>query len=448
MAVDTSTVQVVMPAMGDSVAEGTVLEWHKQEGDTVAADETLVEISTDKVDAEVPAPAAGTLVKIHAAEGDTVAVGALLAEIATDAPGATATAPAPGRRPGSADAPRHPGRDAAAADAAATDGERAAQPADRAETIDIVTPTGGESVTEGTILEWAVKVGDAVKDGDTVVEISTDKVDMELPAPASGTITEILAEEGETVTVGQVIAPMSAGAGAPAAPAPPAPAAPPRPRAGGRRRPRPPRRRRRRANASPVARRVAAAEGVDLGRVQGSARGGRITKADVLAAAGNGARRHGRRADGAPQAAAGGQARGRQLIKGGAAALARYMDQSRSIPTATSFRTLTVTVLDERRKQLKDGRPAGLVHPSDRLRDRPRGHRRDAGDGPPLRRDRRQAPPHRRRRGQPRPRRRRGEEGRHPHADGAGDPRRRPPELRASSSTPTTRWSRRRAPTR
>src|SRR6266851_1807100 len=82
MAVDTSTVQVVMPAMGDSVAEGTILEWHKQEGDTVDLDETLVEISTDKVDAEVPSPAAGTIVKIHAAEGDTIAVGALLCEIA------------------------------------------------------------------------------------------------------------------------------------------------------------------------------------------------------------------------------------------------------------------------------------------------------------------------------------------------------------------------------
>src|ERR1700678_345059 len=82
MSVDTSTVEVVMPAMGDSVAEGTVLEWHKSEGDTVAADETIVEISTDKVDAEVPAPIAGTLVKIVAAEGDTVAVGAVLAEIA------------------------------------------------------------------------------------------------------------------------------------------------------------------------------------------------------------------------------------------------------------------------------------------------------------------------------------------------------------------------------
>src|SRR5438309_6443170 len=80
----TSTVDVVMPAMGDSVAEGTVLEWHKHEGDSVAADETIVEVSTDKVDAEIPSPAAGTIVKIHAAEGDTVSVGALLAEISTN----------------------------------------------------------------------------------------------------------------------------------------------------------------------------------------------------------------------------------------------------------------------------------------------------------------------------------------------------------------------------
>src|ERR1700684_676827 len=87
MAVETGTVQVVMPAMGDSVAEGTVLEWHKQEGDTIAADETLVEISTDKVDAEVPSPVAGTVVKIHAAEGDTSALAALLAEIAVNGAG-------------------------------------------------------------------------------------------------------------------------------------------------------------------------------------------------------------------------------------------------------------------------------------------------------------------------------------------------------------------------
>src|SRR6201985_218041 len=102
MAVDTSTVQVVMPAMGDSVAEGTVLEWHKQEGDTVSADETIVEISTDKVDAEVPSPASGTITRIHAAEGDTVAVGALLAEIATNGDAGAAADAAPAAANGTA----------------------------------------------------------------------------------------------------------------------------------------------------------------------------------------------------------------------------------------------------------------------------------------------------------------------------------------------------------
>ena len=277
MAVDTGTVQVVMPAMGDSVAEGTVLEWRKQEGDAVAVDETLVEISTDKVDAEVPAPVAGTVVKIHAGEGDTVTVGALLAEISTNGTAAEQLANPPGDGE-----PATPEQAVAAAETEAQ-GVAATQQAS-GETVDIVTPTGGESVTEGTILEWAVKVGEAVKDGDTVVEISTDKVDMELPAPASGTITEILAEEGDTVTVGQVIARMTVGDGAqPALSAPsaasPQPASPQAPAVSGNGDG---------ASASPVARRVAASEGVDLGRVQGSARGGRITKADVLAAAANG----------------------------------------------------------------------------------------------------------------------------------------------------------------
>ena len=117
MAVDTGTAQVVMPAMGDSVAEGTVLEWHKQEGDAVAADETIVEISTDKVDAEVPAPVAGTIAKIHAAEGDTVAVGAVLAEIVTNGNGLGDAPTAPRRR----------GRDAVSGESpATTPGEAAA----------------------------------------------------------------------------------------------------------------------------------------------------------------------------------------------------------------------------------------------------------------------------------------------------------------------------------
>ncbi len=396
MAPISSTVTVVMPAMGDSVAEGTVLEWRKHEGDSVEADEPLVEISTDKVDAEVPSPAAGTLVKIHAAEGETVAVGDLLAEISPDGGGSpNGDSATPPGAPVSAESP--PTSEEEVVAGAATEAEgAAATTAAHGETIDIVTPTGGESVTEGTILEWSVKVGDAVKEGDTVVEISTDKVDMELPAPASGTITEILAQEGNTVTVGQVIARMTAGAEA-RQPAPPPVAAPESgvttregegegdgataregdgegqagvgvPAGDG-------------GHASPVARRVAAQTGVDLSAITGSARGGRITKADVLAAAGNGAptvaataapAETGRAAPttpapsptgagGAPAAAV--QAAGAQLIKGAAATLARYMDQSRSIPTATSFRTLTVSELEQRRAQLKEaGQRVSFTH--------------------------------------------------------------------------------------
>src|SRR5581483_1400872 len=181
----------------------------------------------------------------------------------------------------------------------------------------------------------------------TVVEISTDKVDMELPAPATGTITEVLFAEGDTVSVGQVIARMQASATAePADGAPAAPAAPVAPVGDGIG-----------ANASPVARRIAAQQGVDLSALTGSARGGRITKADVLAAKTNG----GNGATATPTAPAPGPSpppapapAGAQPIRGGAAALARYMDESRSIPTATSFRTLTVSVLEQRRAQLKD----------------------------------------------------------------------------------------------
>jgi 2-oxoglutarate dehydrogenase E1 component len=297
-----TTTQVVMPQMGDSVTEGTILEWRKSEGDRVHADETLVEISTDKVDAEVPAPISGTVVKIHAPEGQTVPVGAVLAEIAPN------------------------GGDAAVS-----------EPADEPEpstTVDIVTPAAGESVTEGTILEWTVAVGDVVSAGDTVVEISTDKVDVELPAPTSGTITELLAAAGDTVTVGQVIGRMSSSGAASQSPAPatlaPAQAngasAPP---ANG-------------AKASPVARRAAETLSVDLGSVAGSGPAGRIVKADVLAAAEQPG------SDGGPPSG------GAVELRGGAAMLARYMDESRTIPTATSFRTIVVTVLDGRRRQLKE----------------------------------------------------------------------------------------------
>jgi len=363
-----------MPAMGDSVAEGTVLEWHKQEGDSVEADETLVEISTDKVDAEVPSPAAGRIVKIYAAEGDTVAVGAPLAEISTNGDGAVpagagggvggtpVSGESPPATPSSAPAELASQHEvlAEAEGVAATPSSAPAEPASQHEVfaIDIVTPTGGESVTEGTILEWSVKVGDAVKQGDTVVEISTDKVDMELPAPASGTITEILAQDGETVSVGQVIARMQASSGAALPPtsngAPEAGVAATGAGAvltdGG-------------TNASPVARRVAAEQGIDLSALTGTARGGRITKADVLAAKANGGNGATATTPAAPAPTPAPAPAGAQPIRGGAAALARYMDESRSIPTATSFRTLAVTTLAHRRAQLKEaGQRVSFTH--------------------------------------------------------------------------------------
>jgi multifunctional 2-oxoglutarate metabolism enzyme len=324
MAVDTGTYQVVMPAMGDSVVEGTILEWHKQEGDAIAADETLVEISTDKVDAEVPSPVSGTIAKLYAAEGDTIGVGAPLAEIAISQNGSNGSN-------GSAPAAEEPNTEAEA----------------EAKIVDIVTPAGSESVTEGTILEWSVKVGDTVKEDDTVVEISTDKVDMELPAPAAGTITEILYDEGATVGVGEVIARMSVGAGAapgaPPAVGPPAEGgqrADPAPGVGGTQS-------QSSKAATPVAQRVAVGLGVNLQDIVGSARGGRVTKDDVLYAAANVVELP----DGATK------------IKGGGAALARYMDESRSIPTATSFRTLAVSALDARRKQLKEaGQKVSFTH--------------------------------------------------------------------------------------
>jgi 2-oxoglutarate dehydrogenase E1 component len=243
------------------------------------------------------------------------------------------------------------------------------------QTIDVLTPAAGESVTEGTILEWHVKVGDPIKADDTIVEISTDKVDLELPSPASGTVSEILVQEGDTVTVGQVIArivvggssdgqaPDGNGAGgestgaehAHAAPEPADEEPPPGAEspveqqassgdgastglpAG--------------ASVSPVAARAAAVEGVDLAKVSGSGPAGRITKSDVLSAAAvNGAIQvDGAPANGGPVAVAASS----QPLRGAAAVLARYMDESRSIPTATSFRTLTVTVLDARRRELK-----------------------------------------------------------------------------------------------
>ena len=204
------------------------------------------------------------------------------------------------------------------------------------------------------MLEWAKAVGEAIEADATIVEISTDKVDAEVPAPATGTLTEILAEAGETVAVGQVIGRIAAGAGAERAESPaPEPSSAPRPATDAGATAELPDG----SKATPVARRVAAAHGIDLARVQGSGPAGRIGKDDVLAAANGGATAT---TNGAAPAA---KPAGAQLIKGASAMLARYMDESRSVPTATSFRTITVTTLDARRKQLKEaGHKVSFTH--------------------------------------------------------------------------------------
>jgi 2-oxoglutarate decarboxylase len=344
------TIDVVTPAAGESVTEGTILEWHVKVGDPIAVDATIVEISTDKVDVELPSPATGTVSEILVQEGDTVTVGQVIARIVVGGDGTGATPVGNGSTQAPADAD-----DAAATtgeDATGDDGPAAEAPT---EIVDVLTPAAGESVTEGTILEWHAKVGDPIAVDATIVEISTDKVDVELPSPATGTVTEILAQEGDTVTVGQVIARIAvgaAGATPPAAPGAPgakagapsngaqaaetAASAAAAPSVA--------------ANVSPVAARAAAAEGVDLARVSGSGPSGRIVKSDVLAAVGaNGTAA-------APESAS-------QPMRGSAAALARYMEDSLSIPTATSFRTLTVTILDARRRELKAGsRKVSFTH--------------------------------------------------------------------------------------
>ncbi len=201
---------VTMPALGESVTEGTVTTWLKQVGDTVELDEPIVEVSTDKVDSEVPSPVAGVLLEILVPEDETVEVGTEIARIG-DASEASAPAAAP------------------AAPVTAAPATPAAAPAQGTE---VRMPALGESVTEGTVTTWLKAVGDAVDADEPLLEVSTDKVDSEVPAPVAGFLAEIRVPEDETVEVGTVVAIISetAPSAAPAAPAvaaaPVAPAAP------------------------------------------------------------------------------------------------------------------------------------------------------------------------------------------------------------------------------
>ena len=278
---------VELPALGESVTEGTVTRWLVAVGDTVAVDDPIVEVSTDKVDTEIPSPVAGVVEQILVEEDEDVEVGAALVVIG-DGSSAPAAAPAaPAAEAPAASAPAAPEAPAAAAAPAA--GSVSGQ--------EVTLPALGESVTEGTVTRWLKEVGEQVEVDEPLVEVSTDKVDTEIPSPVAGTLLEIRIPEDEEAEVGQVLAIIgdSSAAAAPAAPAAPAPAAaapapatpaapaapasapdtpatPAAPAADGE------------AYVTPLVRKLAKDNGIDLSTVKGTGVGGRIRKQDVQAA--------------------------------------------------------------------------------------------------------------------------------------------------------------------
>ncbi len=301
------TFSVTMPALGESVTEGTVTRWLKNEGDMVAVDEPLLEVSTDKVDTEIPSPVAGILQKIVVAVDSTVAVGAELAVIADGASAASAQAPAAPVAAAPVTPPPAPVAPVAAAPVTPPPAP-AAPVAVPSSTGTIVTmPALGESVTEGTVTRWLKNVGDQVNVDEALLEVSTDKVDTEIPSPASGTLVSIDVAVDSTVPVGARLA-VIGGSGAAVAtppsatPAPVAPVVTPTPVT-------PPpapvvaapvvaapvapvvaapvvsQVSNEDAYVTPIVRKFAAENNVDLSKVKGTGIGGRIRKEDVLAAA-------------------------------------------------------------------------------------------------------------------------------------------------------------------
>ena len=267
--------EVVMPQMGESITEGTLTKWLKQPGDPVERDEPLFEISTDKVDAEIPSPAAGVMGEIKAQEGSTVQVNSIVCTI--NEAGSAAAAPATPQADLKADSATP------AAEATEARNEEIAPPAPEADApgasqpgTEIPMPQMGESITEGTITKWLKNIGDTVARDEPLFEISTDKVDAEIPSPVAGTLSEIRAKEGATVNVGSIVAVIGGGAAAPAKAAPaastPAPAAPSAPAASQGEMPR----------SSPLVRKIAGDNNVDLSQVSGTGSAGRVTKSDIL----------------------------------------------------------------------------------------------------------------------------------------------------------------------
>jgi pyruvate dehydrogenase E2 component (dihydrolipoamide acetyltransferase) len=268
---------VVMPQMGESITEGTITKWLKKPGDTVQRDEPLFEISTDKVDAEIPSPSAGTLKEIKVAEGATVQINTVVATI--DEAG-SASAPA---SPAKAETAAAPAADSATP--AAVDTPAAVQgnaPTTTGPGTEVLMPQMGESITEGTITKWLKKVGDTVQRDEPIFEISTDKVDAEIPSPVAGVLSEIKVPEGSTVTINTVVAVIGGTAGKSAAPAAAAPPAPASPAATPAAAPPPAAAEGERVRSSPLVRKIAKDNNVDLAKVPGTGASGRITKTDIV----------------------------------------------------------------------------------------------------------------------------------------------------------------------
>jgi pyruvate dehydrogenase E2 component (dihydrolipoamide acetyltransferase) len=313
------SVEVIMPQMGESITEGTVSKWLKNVGDKIEKDEAILEISTDKVDAEVPSPGAGTLLEIRHQEGETVEVGTVLATI-----GAQGEKPA-----ASGQQPAISAQRAVVETSAASEPEEAVEPvastpvaappvaaekapvevppsANGQNATEVVMPQMGESITEGTVSKWLKSVGDTIEKDEALLEISTDKVDAEVPSPAAGKLLSISVQEGETVEVGSVLALVGAEGATPAASKQPqaessAPATATVPAAS---KPEPNAQQiqraplpvptnggangsktldeLRRTRSSPLVRNIAKEHGVDITRIPGSGISGRVTKKDIL----------------------------------------------------------------------------------------------------------------------------------------------------------------------
>ncbi len=304
---------VVMPQMGESIFEGTITKWLKKAGDPVGKDEPLFEISTDKVDAEIPSPVAGVLTEIKVPEGATVAINEVVAIVAGTAEEAKPAPSSPAKTPAAKPEPAQAAAPEAVAPSAPPQAPAPTKQAPKAQSAPpqvVVMPQMGESIFEGTITKWLKKVGDSVARDEPLFEISTDKVDAEIPSPVAGLLTEIKAEEGATVAINSVVAviggtaagedpegpsepPLAQPDGSPTskapasdapstearAAAPPSPASMPPPAADAEPGPE--------ASldsirSSPLVRRIARENNIDLRRIPGSGSAGRITKEDVL----------------------------------------------------------------------------------------------------------------------------------------------------------------------